>query len=127
MILLTGFRVFIETITKHKILEYVKPAKPDIGLTIYPNAHHSFDSIEPIEFIPNAIKLKEEFAVINEIGNLTFTTDNNEVINIDEKEGRIKLLQETSDILGAHAGGNWEARRQSHVDVVSFFKKQFLS
>ena len=110
-----------------KILEYVKPAKPDIGLTIYPNAHHSFDSIEPIEFIPNAIKLKEEFAVINEIGNLIFTTDNNEVINIDEKEGRIKLLQETSDILGAHAGGNWEARRQSHADVVSFFKKQFLS
>ena len=24
MILLTGFRVFIETITKHKVLEYVK-------------------------------------------------------------------------------------------------------
>ena len=75
----------------------------------------------------DVIKLKEEFAIINETGNLTFTTDDNTVINIDEKEGRMKLLKETSDILGAHAGGNWEARRQSHADVVSFFKKQFLS
>ena len=109
------------------ILEYIKPKKSNIDLTVYPDAHHSFDSIEPLEFIPFAIKLKEQFATIDKEGHLNFTTDKNEIINIDSKEGRMRLLQETPNILGAHTGGNWVARRQSHKDVVSFFKKHFLA
>jgi dienelactone hydrolase len=108
------------------IIEYIKPSKPNVSLIVYPNAHHSFDSIDPIEFIPYAVKLTEKFAIIDKKGHLTFTINDN-IINCDEKEGRIRLIKETPDILGAHAGGNWDARRQSHLDVVSFFKKQFLS
>ena len=64
------------------ILEYIKPKKSNIDLTVYPDAHHSFDSIEPLEFIPFAIKLKEQFATIDKEGHLNFTTDKNEIINI---------------------------------------------
>ena len=35
--------------------------------------------------------------------------------------------KETPNLLGAHAGGNWTARKQSHQDVVDFFRKQFFS
>ena len=38
-----------------KLIDYMKPAR-DVELTVYPNAHHSFDSIDPVEFIPYAIK-----------------------------------------------------------------------
>ena len=118
---------YTPTILVKNILEYMKPNKSNVELTVYPNAHHSFDAIEPIEFIPYAIKLTEKFAIIDKEGHLTFTDNNNNVINCDDKEGRIQLIKQTPDILGAHAGGNWDARRQSHKDVISFFKKEFLS
>jgi dienelactone hydrolase len=118
---------YTPTILVKNILEYMKPNKSNVELTVYPNAHHSFDAIEPIEFIPYAIKLTEKFAIIDKEGHLTFTDSNNNVINCDDKEGRIQLIKQTPDILGAHAGGNWDARRQSHKDVISFFKKEFLS
>lgn len=109
-----------------RIIEYIKPVR-DIDLTVYPNSHHSFDSIDPVEFIPFAIRLKDMFIDIYKDGRSVFTDENNNTFNLDSKEERIRLLKETPNILGAHAGGNWEARRQSHKDVVSFFQKQFFS
>ena len=53
--------------------------------------------------------------------------DEEEIDHLDTKEERIRLIKETPNILGAHAGGNWESRRQSHKDVVSFFQKYLLS
>ena len=109
------------------ILEYMKPAKSNIDLITYPDAHHSFDSIDPIEFIPYAIRLTEKFAVIDKNTNLTFTLDDGTVIPCDDAEGRTNLIKAVPGIMGAHAGCNWEARRQCHKDVVSFFKKEFLN
>ena len=77
--------------------------------------------------ISGLVDTLNEFAIIDKEGHSTFIADNNEAINIDSKEGRMRLLKETPNILGAHTGGNWNARRQSHKDVVSFFKKHFLA
>ena len=54
---------YTPTILVKNILEYMKPNKSNVELTVYPNAHHSFDAIEPIEFIPYAIKLTEKFSI----------------------------------------------------------------
>ena len=59
--------------------------------------------------------------------NLTFTLDDGTVIPCDDAEGRMNLIKAVPGIMGAHAGCNWEARRQCHKDVVSFFKKEFLN
>jgi len=109
-----------------RMIEYIKPVR-DIDLTVYPNSHHSFDSIDPVEFIPYAVKLKDMFIDINKDGKSIFTDENDNTFYLDTKEERIRLIKETPNILGAHAGGNWESRRQSHKDVVSFFQKHLLS
>ena len=101
--------------------------RSNIDLITYPDAHHSFDSIDPIEFIPYAIRLTEKFAVIDKNSNLTFTLDDGTVIPCDDAEGRTNLIKAVPGIMGAHAGCNWEARRQCHKDVISFFKKEFLN
>ena len=64
---------------------------------------------------------------INKDGKSIFTDENDNTFYLDTKEERIRLIKETPNILGAHAGGNWESRRQSHKDVVSFFQKHLLS
>ena len=49
----------------------MKPAR-DVELTVYPNAHHSFDSIDPVEFIPYAIKLKDMFIDLKKDGHQVY-------------------------------------------------------
>ena len=109
-----------------KLIDYMKPAR-DVELTVYPNAHHSFDSIDPVEFIPYAIKLKDMFIDLKKDGRQVYTDENNNTFYLDNKEERFRLIKETPNLLGAHAGGNWTARKQSHQDVVDFFRKQFFS
>ena len=60
-------------------------------------------------------------------GRQIFTDENNNTFHLDSLEERMRLLKETPNILGAHAGGNWTARKQCHKDAVSFFQKQFFS
>ena len=79
------------------------------------------------EATPYAVKLKDMFIDIDKSGKSIFTDENNNTFHLDSKEERIRLIKETPNIFGAHAGGNWEARRQSHKDVVSFFKKHLRS
>ena len=109
-----------------RIIDYMKPVR-DVELTTYPNAHHSFDSIDPVEYIPYAIKLKDMFIDLKMDGKQVFVDENNNTFHLDSPEERVRLLKETPNILGAHAGGNWAARKQCHEDTISFFKKQFLS
>ena len=109
-----------------KMIEYMKPVR-SVELTTYPNAHHSFDSIDPVEFIPYAIRLKDMFIDLKMDGRQIFTDENNNTFHLDSLEERMRLLKETPNILGAHAGGNWVARKQCHKDAVSFFQKQFFS
>jgi dienelactone hydrolase len=110
------------------LVNEVKKTKKNIDITLYPNSHHSFDSIEPVQFIPNAIKLKKNsFINIDKEGRSSFIDENNNTFEVDSPQNRQHFIDETADIRGAHAGGNWETRRQSFLDVVSFFQKHFLS
>jgi len=109
-----------------KMIEYIKPVR-NIDLTTYQSAHHGFDSIEPVEFIPYAIKLKDMFINIDKEGRSTFTDENNKTFKLDTIEDRMRLIKETPNILGAHAGGDWTARKKSHSDFLNFFKGHFFS
>ena len=60
-------------------------------------------------------------------GSQIFTDENNNTFHLDTLEERMRILKETPNILRAHAGGNWAARKQCHLDVVSFFQEQFFS
>ena len=66
---------------------------------------------------------RDEFTRARSTGQL----DDGTVISCDDAEGRTNLIKAVPGIMGAHAGCNWEARRQCHKDVVSFFKKEFLN
>ena len=67
------------------------------------------------------------FIDLKKDGHQVYTDENNNTFYLDNKEERFRLIKETPNLLGAHAGGNWTARKQSHRDVVDFFSKQFFS
>ena len=67
------------------------------------------------------------FINVDKEGRSTFTDENNKTFKLDTIEDRMRLIKETPNILGAHAGGDWTARRKSHSDFLNFFKSHFFS
>ena len=43
------------------------------------NGHHSFDSINPVTFWPDALAIREKFAQLASDGSINFTTDKGEI------------------------------------------------
>ena len=89
------------------------------SLTIYPDAHHSFDSYEEVTFNATALKIDERTIQIDADGDMSGEILPGVHIPLNEPEQRFAAFQQTK-LLGAHYGGQKEARDQSRIDAVEF-------
>ncbi len=107
------------------LVEQLKPLGVDIDIKVYPGAHHSFDSTEPITLLEHAIRLDERTVRIDLDGNMTGEISPGETIPLNEPAERYAAIQRTQ-LIGAHYGGQTEARNQSRIDAVDFLTRTLL-
>jgi dienelactone hydrolase len=92
----------------------------------YEDSHHSFDSIEPLMFEPNAITCGTRHSQIDKKGNLYFQNDEGIKYLLNEPEDRANMFKASSGIKGGHLGGNWISRKQSMKDSVDFLQNNLI-
>jgi dienelactone hydrolase len=107
------------------LADELRPHGVDIDLRSYAGGHHSFDSVEPLTWLPNAIRLGRSVTLIDTEGDMWVVTRNGERKPQNEPAHR-RAGFEASGNLGAHIGGNWQARRQSLADGDAFFRETLL-
>ena len=92
----------------------------------FKNGHHSFDSINPVTFWPDALAIREKFAQLASDGSINFTTDKGEIMSANSFEDRVKIFETGEIVFGAHTGGEWQLRREAMAKALDFMKKNLL-
>jgi len=112
------------------LIERLSPAINENGgnskIISYEDSHHSFDSIEPLMFEPNAITCGTRHSQIDKKGNLYFQNDEGIKYLLNEPEDRANMFKASSGIKGGHLGGNWISRKQSMKDSVDFLQNNLI-
>ena len=85
----------------------------------YPNSHHSFDSVDPVIFVPNAIAVGRRHTFIDKDGFHYHQDSNGKRTPMNEPHERTQLFKDKAKI-GAHLGRNWQARQASMKDSIDF-------
>ena len=105
------------------LIERLSPAINQNGgnckLICYKDSHHSFDAIDPVTFIPNAIAVGHKHTIIGKDGIHYYENNEGKRYLMNEPHERAKLFKDRAKV-GAHLGGNWKARKKSMRDSVSF-------
>lgn len=101
------------------------PHGVEIEICAYPGAHHSFDSIEPMTWLPDAVRLGRRTTTIDRDGNMFVTNSKGQRHDLNEPAQRMAGFTAAKNI-GAHIGGNWQARRQAFQDADEFWKRTLL-
>ena len=97
-----------------------------IEVISYPGAQHSFDSIEPLTWLPDAIRLGRRTTTIDEKGEMFVVSRSGERHSLNEPRERQAGFRAAKNV-GAHIGGSWEARKAVFDDATSFFRKSIGS
>jgi len=103
----------------HGLMAVTKESGVDMRLEVYPNAHHAFDSREEMTWLPNAIKLDERTVQIDADGEMWGEIEEGIRIPLNEPLQR-KAAFDAARNVGAHIGGNAEARKRSMKDTLEF-------
>ena len=101
----------------------INKAGGNSAVILYENSHHSFDRVDPVKFLPDAIALSDKPSIIDKHGNLFFENDSGEKFKMNTPEERLKLIESGSVNIGASLGRNWAARNASFKDSIIFLKK----
>tara|TARA_B100001123_G_scaffold386322_1_gene460658 strand:+ start:122 stop:1054 length:933 start_codon:yes stop_codon:yes gene_type:complete len=108
------------------LVEMLSPAINENGgnseAIYYDESHHSFDAIDPVMFIPNAIAVGRRHSIVGKDGIHYFEDEEGNKYLMNEPHERTKLFKDRA-VIGAHLGGNWKARRASMKDSVNFLLK----
>jgi dienelactone hydrolase len=100
----------------------IRPHGAIFDIHIYPNAHHSFDSVEPVIWHPTAIRLDHRTVTIDEKGDLWSEADPGVILPLNEPDERLAAFHYAKNI-GAHFGGQEEARKHSFQFGTEFLIK----
>ena len=105
------------------LIEKLSPAINQNGgnsqLIVYEGGHHSFDSIDPVIYVPNAIAVGGRHTVVGRDGNHYHEDKEGKRTPMNEPHERTKIFKDRAKI-GAHLGRNWKARKASMKDSVDF-------
>ena len=106
-----------------ELTEQAKSAGSNIGLTVFPNSHHSFDKKSPISVKDNAystvncrFEIRDDGAVLMDFLNIPMTTP------LRQKIGLFMCADR-----GSTMGGNPESRQASFKFARNFMSKHLLS
>jgi aminoglycoside N3'-acetyltransferase len=100
-------------------MDVTKESGADMRLEVYPNSHHAFDSLEEMTWLPHAIKLDERTVQIDADGEMWGEIEEGVRIPLNEPLQR-KAAFDAAKNIGAHVGGNADARILSMKDTVDF-------
>jgi dienelactone hydrolase len=105
------------------LIEKLSPAINQNGgnsqLIVYEGGHHSFDSIDPVIYVPNAIAVGGRHTFVGRDGNHYHEDKEGKRTPMNEPHERAKIFKDRAKI-GAHLGRNWKARKASMKDSVEF-------
>lgn len=107
------------------LADELRPHGVEIDVRAYPGGHHSFDSVEPMAWLPQAIRLGRRPTVIDAAGDMWVELADGERKGLNEPGERLAGFKAAANI-GAHIGGHWEARRQGLADSEAFFRETLL-
>ena len=105
--------------------EELRPLGVHIEVTRYANGHHSFDSIEPLAWLPKALRLGKRTTTVGRDGRSFTAARDGTKRYVDEPSQRAASFAAAGN-RGAHVGGSWEARRTVFADAADFFAQQLL-
>ena len=105
------------------LVEDLSPHGVDLRVHVYEGAPHSFDSVEPLDFDPRAIKLDEHRTVtIDSEGSMWGEIEPGVVMPLNEPGDRLAAFQATGN-LGVHKGVDWAARKHSMSLAAEFLEE----
>ena len=112
------------------LIEKLSPAINQNGgnskVIVYKGGHHSFDSIDPVVYVPNAIAVGGRHTFVGIDGYHYHEDKEGKRTPMNEPHERTKIFKDRAKI-GAHLGRNWKARRASMKDSVEFLVSNSLS
>ena len=112
------------------LIEKLSPAINQNGgnskVIVYKGGHHSFDSIDPVVYVPNAIAVGGRHTFVGKDGYHYHEDKEGKRTPMNEPHERTKIFKDRAKI-GAHLGRNWKARRASMKDSVEFLLSNTLS
>ena len=105
------------------LIEKLSPAINQNGgnsnLIVYEGGHHSFDSIDPVVYVPNAIAVGARHTFVGKDGHHYHEDKEGKRTPMNEPHERTKIFKDRAKI-GAHLGRNWKARKASMKDSIEF-------
>lgn len=101
------------------------PHGVDIEVCAYPGGHHSFDSIEPMTWLPDAVRLGRRTTTIDRDGNMFVLSASGQRHDLNEPTERMAGFRAAKNV-GAHIGGSWKARREAFRDADDFWSATLL-
>ena len=105
------------------LIEKLSPAINQNGgnskVIVYKGGHHSFDSIDPVVYVPNAIAVGGRHTFVGIDGYHYHEDKEGKRTPMNEPHERTKIFKDRAKI-GAHLGRNWKARQASMKDSVGF-------
>ena len=105
------------------LIEKLSPAINQNGgnsnLIVYEDSHHSFDSIDPVVYVPNAIAVGGRHTFVGKDGHHYHEDKEGKRTPMNEPHERTKIFKDRAKI-GAHLGRNWKARKASMKDSIEF-------
>ena len=104
----------------------INEAGGNSSVKLYEGSHHSFDRVDPVKFLPDAIALSDKPSKISKEGILYFESDSGERFEMNTPEGRLKLIESGAAPIGASLGRNWNARNASFKDSINFLKDNLI-
>ena len=107
------------------LADELRPHGVEIDVRAYPGGHHSFDSVDPMAWLPHAIRLGRQTTTIDTQGDMWVELTNGERKSLNEPGERLAGFKAAGNV-GAHIGGHWEARRQGLADSQAFFRETLL-
>lgn len=102
-----------------KLMPLLSEAGADIKLDVYEGAHHSFDSVEPLAWIPDAIRLGKQFFTMDNDGHIWLQSASGKTHRVSTPTERRDTFKASRNV-GAHVGVNWPARHASMKAAETF-------
>ncbi len=113
---------YTPSILIENLSEAINESGGNSSVILYEDSHHSFDRVDPVKFLPDAIALSDIPSKIDKTGLLYYEIDN-ERYEMNTPEGRLKLIGSGAVPIGASLGRNWKARKASFKDSINFLKE----